>query len=189
MTDHSELKRLAEAATQGEWVSQHPNAGRRGFEVASSFGLNQICAGIEPKNALYIAAANPDAVLALIAETAQSEQDYKDVVGTIELRDIEIAQIKAEVARSTEREIMQLAEIEALRKELASLKSPAIRTDKTTIGYTGCIVCGEYTSHGSLQCPNLAARSLSMENQRIVPVEPIRIDNPLDAAISKGVKP
>lgn len=82
-----------------------------------------------------------------------------------------------------------LDEREQLRREIASLKPYPVRTDKTTIGYTGCIICGQYTDHGGLQCPNLAARSLSMENQRIVPVEPIRLDHPLDAAMRQGAKP
>ena len=80
------------------------------------------------------------------------------------------------------------AEVEALRKEIAALKPSPIRTDKTTIGYTGCIICGQYTDHGGLQCPNLAARSLSLENQRVMPVEPIRAEHPLDA-LDRKLKP
>lgn len=68
MTDHSELKKLAEYATPGPWVALHPNAGQRGSEVASGGGLNQVCADLGPSNALYIAAANPAAVLALLAD-------------------------------------------------------------------------------------------------------------------------
>lgn len=68
MTDYSDLKLLAEAATPGPWKAQHPNAGQRGSEVAGADGLNQVCAELGPTNSLYIAAANPAAVLALIAE-------------------------------------------------------------------------------------------------------------------------
>lgn len=77
---------------------------------------------------------------------------------------------------------------EALRKEIALLKPSPISTDKTTIGYTGCIICGQYTDHGGLQCPKLAARSLSMENQRIVPVDSVRVEHPLDA-LDRKLKP
>lgn len=77
------------------------------------------------------------------------------------------------------------AEVEALRREIASIKPSPISTDKTTIGYTGCLICGQYTGHGGLQCPNLAARSLQMEHQRVVPVEPIRVPHPLDVALTK----
>ena len=68
MKGYSELKMLAEYATPGPWVAQHPNAGQRGSEVASGGGLNQVCADLGPSNALYIAASNPSAVLELIAE-------------------------------------------------------------------------------------------------------------------------
>ena len=63
-----------------------------------------------------------------------------------------------------------LDEREHLRREIAALKPSPIRTDKTTIGYTGCVICGQYTDHGGLQCPNLAFRSLSMEP----PTKPVR---------------
>ena len=63
-----------------------------------------------------------------------------------------------------------LDEREHLRREIAALKPSPIRTDKTTIGYTGCVICGQYTDHGGLQCPNLVFRSLSMEP----PTKPVR---------------
>ena len=78
MKDHSELKRLAETATPGPWVAQHPNAGQRGSEVASGNGLNQVCADLGPSNALYIAAANPTVVLALVAEVEALRKDRTD---------------------------------------------------------------------------------------------------------------
>lgn len=79
-------------------------------------------------------------------------------------------------------------QVDSMRKEIASLKPSPISTDKTTIGYTGCIICGQYTDHGGLQCPKLAARSLSMENQRIVPVDSVRVEHPLDA-LDRKLKP
>lgn len=84
--------------------------------------------------------ATPDVLLALLAEIDQLNQSpaqqvvqsaasaiasaiAKDVNGCLEkgLFD-QIDQLKAEIARSTEREIHQLAEIEALRKDLESHK-------------------------------------------------------------------
>jgi len=60
------------------------------------------------------------------AERDQAEQDYKDVVGTIELRDIEISKLRAEVAglrtgyEAYERVNAELkAEVEGLRRERA----------------------------------------------------------------------
>lgn len=77
MTDYSELKRLAEEATPGPWKAQHPNAGQRGSEVADASGLNQICADLGPTHALYIAAANPAAVLSLIADLVSRDQTIR----------------------------------------------------------------------------------------------------------------
>lgn len=96
MSDHSELKKLAEAATPRAWTTD----GEREIMSAESDQLNSgwviaQCQGPDNRgNARYVAAANPAAVLALIAE----------------------------VARSTEREIMQLAEIESLRKALTDVR-------------------------------------------------------------------
>ncbi|MBX9404803.1 hypothetical protein K5E40_03820 [Pseudomonas baetica] len=146
MSDYSELKRLAEALHGAEWqlvdgdgfdadnrfvTSQrriddnkvafaeinygHPEAG-----MGEPFQSEQVTAGE------FIAAANPAAVLTLIAdneqlaktadcwdrlnvqnkalsdsfkaERDQAEQDYRDVVGAIELRDIEIAKLRAEIS-------------------------------------------------------------------------------------------
>ena len=59
------------------------------------------------------------------AERDQAEQDYKDVIGTIELRDIEISKLRAEVAglrtgyEAYEQVNAELkAEVEELRKSL-----------------------------------------------------------------------
>ena len=64
------------------------------------------------------------------AERDQSEQDYKDVVGTIELRDIEIAKLRAEVAglrtgyEAYERVNAELkAEVEAFRGLLGEMRA------------------------------------------------------------------
>lgn len=113
MSDHSELKKLAKAATLGEWKavdygsfsgkSSHwyveTNAGKNvAFDDCGDPAPNHWEARGE-QDMKFIAAANPTAVLELIDEVAQSEQDYKDVVGTIELRDIEIERLKTEVER------------------------------------------------------------------------------------------
>lgn len=97
------------------------------------------------------------------------------------------AELKAECARSTEREIHQLAEIEALRKE-RDARHPFKPFHEPAIGYTGCVICGVYTDHGGLPCPKTRAlaNALAMENQRITPVEPLRVPHPLDAALGQG---
>ena len=68
-----ELKRLAEAATPGPW-SSHPNGY---YGVHSSTGT--ICStGEKISDALYIAAANPTAVLELIRQRDELLAALKD---------------------------------------------------------------------------------------------------------------
>ncbi|WP_274644256.1 hypothetical protein [Pseudomonas serbica] len=113
------LERLAQAATQGEWVRdkrryggviyggpiQHWVNGSGQSQIAMTTGAEWMRAGEHEANADFIAAANPAAILGLIARARQSEQDFKDVVGTIELRDIEIRRLQAENDRLSEIEM------------------------------------------------------------------------------------
>lgn len=103
MSDHSELKKAA----------------LRVVEIESSEGESISDAWED-----FESAANPAAVLALIAEVegfrAQHGRDSAELRSLCQARDDarkDRDQLKAEVARSTEREIMQLAEIEVLRKD------------------------------------------------------------------------
>lgn len=79
------------------------------------------------------------------------------------------------------------AEIEVLRKE-CDARHPFKPFHEPAIGFTGCVICGVYTDHGGLPCPKTraAAIALSMENQRLTPVEPLRVPHPLEAAMGKG---
>ena len=65
MSDYSELKRLSEAATPGPWVKTIDGVMPEGekFGIFGNFGSNN-----GEANRGFIAAANPAAVLALIAE-------------------------------------------------------------------------------------------------------------------------
>ena len=73
MSEYSELKHLADAATQGKWCTD----GARQVMSAESDQLNSgfvivDCQGPDNlKNAAFIAAANPAAILALVAEIDQ----------------------------------------------------------------------------------------------------------------------
>ena len=82
MSDYAELKRLAEAATPGEWKRdtrkfggviyggpiQHWVNGSGQSQVAMTTGADWMRPGETEGNADFIAAANPAVVLALIAE-------------------------------------------------------------------------------------------------------------------------
>ena len=76
MTDYSELKRLAEAATHGPWgydgsyvCPTRTDGGTTYVELWSS-----IADCHQPENTKFIAAANPAAVLALIAESEDARR-------------------------------------------------------------------------------------------------------------------
>lgn len=79
------------------------------------------------------------------------------------------------------------AEIEALRRGRYT-QTPFAPFQESALGYTGCFICGGYTDHGGLRCPKMspAAKALSSENQRLTPVEPLRVPHPLDAAMGNG---
>ena len=81
-----------------------------------------------------------------------------------------------------------MEQIEALRKDAEQWRALVGRAKSPVIGYTGCVICGAYTDHGGLPCPKTraAANALAMENQRITPVEPLRVPHPLDAALGQG---
>lgn len=49
-----------------------------------------------------------------------------------------------------------LAENDALRKE-RDARHPFKPFHEPSIGYTGCVICGMYTDHGSLPCPKTRA--------------------------------
>lgn len=74
--DLAELRRLAEVATPGPWQASFDQS-----EVASPCGdgsYDLVCAAIangatDPKNAAFIAAANPAAILALLDCVASAE--------------------------------------------------------------------------------------------------------------------
>ncbi|MEO6678749.1 MAG: hypothetical protein ABIO21_15395 [Pseudomonas sp.] len=128
MSDYSELKRLAE---------NHLSLGQA-YTVAKPSVLLALIAENErlAKTAdcwdrLNI--QNKALSDSFRAERDQSEQDYKDVVGTIELRDIEISKLRAEVAglktgyEAYERVNAELkAENERLVAENTDIESAAI---------------------------------------------------------------
>jgi hypothetical protein len=85
MTDHTELARLAEAATKGEWTVSHQNGDPEGAfrgvlrpPRTNSRGVvynTYVCQYASPENAAYIAAANPSVILSLLAENERLRGD------------------------------------------------------------------------------------------------------------------
>lgn len=86
MSDHNELKRLAEAATPGPWAYD----GSYVFPARTEDGTTyvelwrSIADCHQPENTKFIAAANPAAVIALIAEV-ESLREHKQLL--VDLRE------------------------------------------------------------------------------------------------------
>lgn len=171
MSDYSELKRLAEAATPAPWQDDKgavhaPESGKWPVDgyAASSY-----------EDSAFIAAANPAVVLALIEEAQNLRKGwYLNEFGDNRFWPEEIQELKAEV--------------EALRQQVANLspfkgttfEGPDLR----------CRACGGY-HYGmeNMPCPKMRAIaqvSVSTENQRIVPApSPIAGPHPFDVVMRK----
>ncbi|MGU9821113.1 hypothetical protein [Pseudomonas sp. LF090] len=136
MTDYTELKRLAEAAPEGPWFGPEYAPGTSYvFDVDLGTLLHYESIDTEQDACLrYVAAANPAAVLALIAQLEQDEMHLRVFSRVAETAVSERDQLKAENARSTEREILQLAEIEALRKGLAGMLDMHLVAGRAAMG-------------------------------------------------------
>ena len=114
-------------------------------------------------------------------------RDAKDLQGHNDHL-VELLEARGRLMLGVEIERDQLkAENEALRRE-RDARHPFKPFHEPAIGFTGCVICGVYTDHGGLPCPKTraAAIALSMENQRLTPVEPLRVPHPLDAALGQG---
>lgn len=140
MTDNTELKRLAEAATAGPWSMCGEADGSQGFEIIQDIwnehgthtGKDVVVyewsdesdplGVIHRADAEFIAAANPVAVLALIADSNRLESEAVYAAAGFNAAREEIAKLRAEVAglrtgyEAYERVNAELkAEVEGLR--------------------------------------------------------------------------
>lgn len=111
MKDYSELKMLAEAATPGPWAYDGSYVCPARTEDGTTYVelWRSIADCHQPENTKFIAAANPAAVLALIAEVeglrAQHGRDSAELRSLCQARDDarkERDQLKAEVERLNE---------------------------------------------------------------------------------------
>lgn len=75
MTDLEELKKMAEAAGLDGWIASGWAQGDRGFEVYRRGTHDRVCADMVQSVAHFIAAANPQTVLALIRELEEARRD------------------------------------------------------------------------------------------------------------------
>lgn len=95
MTDHAELRRLAKAATPGPWTLYVPEDYQGpeelpGYGVECAEGRAIVWGALEPetgcqfdRDAEFIAAANPQAILGLIEEVEKLRADTSSMRGSL----------------------------------------------------------------------------------------------------------
>ena len=129
-----ELKRLAEAATPGPWKVAEWTAGQRSCEVMTCRHHRVVSDAIW-LDAAYIAAANPAAVLSLIAEIERlkdllikRDREYRQEMASYRLK----VQSQDEATFSAQRDLLraQKDEIEQLRDQVNGLTGTADRAEK-----------------------------------------------------------
>ena len=173
MADHSELKRLAEACGTLNWRFQQENwteyaiRDDHGYIATMRVGSPKR-AGPDPDReakAKFLGAMTPAAVLGLIADLDEARNGMKHSCAIrlkkqIEHLETERDQLKAEIAglktgfEAYEQVNAGLkAEVEGLQKELAARHPFRFAVDTPVLGYTGCVICGEFTDHQGLPCP------------------------------------
>ncbi|MCO7526371.1 ead/Ea22-like family protein [Pseudomonas asiatica] len=160
-----ELKELAEAAGSDEWYA----AGDLRYcddRTGETHGLHH-------DDSRFIAAASPATVLALLEEIERLESAKGDPIGSFD-KHMEYMQ----------ENIRLKADNEALRKQIADLWPLKNVPPQDFRASNKCLACGEY-HHGlsGLPCPKMTpvAQAFAGVNQRVVPVEPLRIPHPLEA--------
>ncbi len=160
-----ELKELAEAAGSDEWYA----AGDLRYcddKTGETHGLHH-------DDSRFIAAASPATVLALLEEIERLESAKGDPIGSFD-KHMEYMQ----------ENIRLKADNEALRKQIADLWPLKNVPPQDFRASNKCLACGEY-HHGlsGLPCPKMTpvAQAFAGVNQRVVPVEPLRIPHPLEA--------
>lgn len=155
IVDIEKLKAAAEKVTSGEWYEP----GDLRFEDRKTGDLH----GLHHDDEYYIAAANPAVVLELIADNESTNSRLHEVAVACATAARERDQLRAEVAglrtgyEAYEQVNAELkAENEALRRE-RDARHPFKPFHEPAIGFTGCVICGVYTDHGSLPCPKTRA--------------------------------
>lgn len=108
MTDYSELKKLAEAATPGPWAGEH--------DVYSDAGQGErICKMATAEDSAFISAGNPAAILALIAENEKLK-------AVVEFHERNAKLMEGALSASKKRADSKIAQINQLENRMEALK-------------------------------------------------------------------
>lgn len=193
MTDYTDLQKAAEYAAQ--------DTIKFADEAEEMRALQQFHEEVEPQTVLALI-AEKDAMVGLLKRFVDGEHDQNENQSERHMYFTEaqslLALVSGELEAHTifpdsaikaihaERDQLK-AENETLRRE-RDARHPFKPFHEPAIGFTGCVICGVYTDHGGLPCPKTraAAIALSMESQRLTPVERLRVPHPLEAAMGKG---
>lgn len=88
MSEYSELKKRAEAATAGPWIEQDDEdsaAGAIFIVPESDTWIPPICRITAERDAAYVAAANPHEILGMIAEIDQLKSERAELIRAMEV--------------------------------------------------------------------------------------------------------
>ncbi|WP_431479693.1 hypothetical protein [Pseudomonas simiae] len=180
MSDYSDLKAIAEACQQHQPLRFMRSHGalyiRNDNGIVFDVHQNRSFPEFMAQNKDYadlVLAANPETILALIAENERLNTECKQLIllechggnaqAAVNLL-AERDQLKAEneALRKYGEEFAVLAErrreeVEALRKE-RDARHPFKPSNEPAIGYSdGCMVCGQWGGHFGLPCPKTRA--------------------------------
>ncbi|MGI0560472.1 ead/Ea22-like family protein [Pseudomonas aeruginosa] len=126
MTDHAELRRLAKAATPGPWTLYVPEDYQGpeelpGYGVECAEGRAIVWGALEPetgcqfdRDAEFIAAANPQAILRLIEEVEKLRADTSSMRGSLKANSKCTKKLIKDGARAAKERDRLRAENEAL---------------------------------------------------------------------------
>ncbi|EZI26390.1 hypothetical protein [Pseudomonas extremaustralis] len=128
MTDNTELKRLAEAAPEGPWFGPEYAPGTSYvFDVDLGTLLEYQSIDTEKDACLrYVAAANPAAVLSLIAENERLRADCSSMRGSLKANAVSINKLIKDGGRAARERAQLKAENERLATENSEIESAAI---------------------------------------------------------------
>ncbi len=153
MTDLDELERLLKAATPGPWVAQRDGGGRGGGWWSLRFGSEaqavawKVCTS---QDAAFIAAANPQAILALLDRCEALEDMAKRALCPLgdepnPIGDM-LDKVKAECdALKIEVERLQKLNVERHKRCMDAVQSLAPGKHRQAVleAVTGCSTCGK----------------------------------------------
>lgn len=128
---YSELKAAALAATPGPWAAELNEVWvisdrTADFMLTDIFGDNELSAQQDCANARFIAAANPAAVLALLAERDSNQQNYHNAMEELRIERSQRQAADKRIAELEASETQLIQERDSAEQALADMYEAAI---------------------------------------------------------------